>query len=268
MTTKSARIIIMIQKEMQYYKEMLDKKPLSYMSFPAEARDDRELANYALEKNPFNMWYISDRLKNDKSYAMEVLSTYPTFHLNKLSEKLQNDKEMVMFAMKRNQTYDLADLEHTCQRFSDDKEVMDLAVERLKENPMLVPGELQIARAMIAGYLGKEHAIQAVSDEPALYRLLRGDFKEDSKIALTAIKNQPDLINDVPKNLQNINFYTTAIMAVPQAKAELSLAQQKEVDAAIEKLNKPSLNAIIAEAKDTASKRAKETKEATSIDAR
>ena len=225
----------MIRKEVDFYKEQLNKDPSSYRTFPLEARDDRELANYALDKSPFNMWYISERLKNDKTYAMEKLAAYPTFHLNKLGEKLQSDKEMVLFAMKRNQTFDLRDLEHVCKHFINDKEVMEKAMEKMKENPLLVPGEVQIGRAMVvnyqakASYQGKEAAIELVSKEPEMYRLLSTELKQDPKVALAAINEDHSLIREVPKELQNDNFYTGAAITIPGVENELPLEMKATV---------------------------------------
>lgn len=229
----------MIQKEMQEYKELLDKNPLSYRAFSLEVRSDKELANYALEKNPFNMWYIGDRLKNDKDYAMNELSKYPTFHLNKLSENLQNDKEMVMFAMKHNATYDLLDLEHTCKRFIDDKEVMDLAVERMNANPLLVDGEKMIGRAMIAGFTGRDKALEEVKITPEIYRLLREEFQKDAEIAMAAISGAPALLTDIHKDLQTPQFYAAVLMTNTKAQEiELPLEMKKEVEKIISNLEK------------------------------
>lgn len=220
----------MIRKDIDNYKEQLAKNPSSYKDFPQEAKNEREITNYALEQSPFNMWYLPDRLKNDKEYAIYTLSTYPTFHLNKLEENLQSDREVVLFAMKRNQTFDLRDLEHVCKRFINDKEVMDKAMEKLRENPLVVPGEVTIGRAMVINHQGKEQALEAVSREPDLYRLLSKELKEDSQVAMAAIRRAPYLINEVPHNLQNERFYTAAAMTIPGVKAELPLEKRRQTE--------------------------------------
>lgn len=229
----------MIRQEIDNYKEQLDKNPSSYKDFPQDAKIEREITNYALEKNPFNMWYLPDRFKNDKDYAMYTLAQYPTFHLNKLGEKLQSDKEMVMFAMKHNQTFDLRDLEHVCKHFINDKEVVDKAMEKLKENPLVVPGEVKIGRAMVVSYQGKEQAIEAVKSDPEMYRLLSGELKENSEVAMAAIRRAPYLINEVPQNLQNERFYTAAAMAIPGVKAELPLEIRRTAQNMEQEMQRP-----------------------------
>ena len=232
----------MIRTEIDSYKEQLDRNPQAYRSFPEEAKNEREITKYALDKDPFNMWYLPDRMKNNKDYAMETLSTYPTFHMNKLGEKLQGDKEMVLFAMKRNQTFGLRDLEQVCKHFIQDKEVMDKAMEKLRENPLLVAGEITMGRAMVINHLGIDKAIEAVKAEPEMYRLLSQEHKENPEVAFAAIKYAPYLVNEVPKELQNASFYTTAMMTIPETKAHLSKENLAAAEQVTEKAKLPFKN--------------------------
>ena len=197
----------MIKAEIEQYKEQLDKNPQVYKSFPEEAKNEKEITNYALDKDPFNMWYLSDRLKNDKDYAIYTLSTYPTFHMNKLGEKLQGDKEMVSFAMSRNQTFGLRDLEQVCKYFANDKGMINKAMEKLQENPLIVAGEVTIGRAIVANYQGKEAALEMVSKEPIMYRFLSEELRRDQDIALTAVKKEPMLMNEISKAAKTSEFY-------------------------------------------------------------
>lgn len=229
----------MIRKEIDQYKEQLDKNPRAYQSFPEEAKDEKEITNYALTKDPFNMWYMNDRLKNDKDYAIHTLSTYPTFHLNKLGPKLQKDREVVLFAMKQNRTFGLRDLGHVCKYFIDDKEVMDKAMEKLRENPLIVPGEVKLGEAMVANFMGREKAIEEIQKDPEIYRLLSAELKQDPKVAMAAIQQENYLINEIPKELQNTNFYTAAVMSIRGVEQELPLRVRAEVKQQVERLSKP-----------------------------
>ena len=230
----------MIKEQTEWYKEQIDRDALSFRAFPEEARRDRELVKYALDKSPFNMWYISDFLKNDKSYAMTVLAEYPTFHMNKLSPQLQSDPEMVLFAMKRNQTFDLMDLENVCKNFAHNQQIMDQAFEKLQENPLMAKGEIRIGQAMMASYMGKDKVMNLVRENPESYRLLSAEMKEDPQIALEAIKRAPYLVNEVPASLQTTPFRTAVVMSVPAAENELSLRHRREVLECKENLQKPS----------------------------
>lgn len=232
----------MTHEEIKYFKELIDKNPSTYMCFTDEAKNEKEITNYALDKNPFNMWYLSPQLKDDREYARTKLSTYPTFHLNKLSPRLQTDKDMVMFAMRHNSTFDLRDLEHTCTYFINDKDVMARAEQSLQANPYLVPGEMKMARAMIANFAGKDKAIEEVSKDPEVYRLLKKEFKEDKDIAIAAIDKDPSLINEIPKSLQNVNFYVAAVLAVPDVEKELDFRTRDKVKESLNKLNSLPFN--------------------------
>ena len=219
----------MLTTEMIQYKAQIDQDSLSFRKFPLEARDDRELVKYALDANSFNMWYLSDRLKNDKEYAKDVLAQYPTFHMNKLGEKLQGDEEMVRFALKRNETFDLRDLEQVCKYFIDNKELVGLAMEKLQENPMITPGEITMGKAMIASLEGKEASLELVDKQPDAYRLLSAEMKQKPDVALKAINGAPYLINEVPKELQNVKFYEQATRETPEARTVLPLEVTREL---------------------------------------
>lgn len=228
----------MVTKEFEEYKAQIDNNPLAFRKFPVEARDDRELVKYALDANSFNMWYLSDRLKNDKDYAKDFLSQYPTFHMNKLGEKLQKDEEMVLFAIKRNATFDLRDLEQVCKYFIDNKMVMEHAMEKLQENPMITPGEITMGEAMVASLEGKQASLELVDKKPEAYRLLSEQMKRDADIALMAIDGAPYLINEIPKELQNAQFYEKAVAKIPAARAEMDIEAVREMEKPQEKPKK------------------------------
>ena len=217
----------MIKTEIEQYKNQLDKNPQAYKNFPVEVKNEKEITKYALDKDPFNMWYLSDRLKNDKDYAMNTLSTYPTFHMNKLGEKLQGDREMVSFAMSRNQTFGLRDLEQVCKYFAQDKAMLNKAMEKLRENPLIVPGEVTFGRAIVVNYQGKEAAMELVDKEPKMYRFLSEELRKDPDIALAAVKGEPLLMNELPKEVKTEGFLDAYLDATLKLGSKAPAQNQK-----------------------------------------
>lgn len=229
--------------EIEQYKKILETKPQEYRNFPEEARNSKQITIAALDKDMFNMWYIGNKLKDNADFVKEHLSKYPTFQLNKVSPRLQKDKEMVEYAMGFKKTFGLRDLEHICKHFSDDREFVNKALDKLisdsglkpmeinedtilpeslydesvlQERSGIVAGEIAVGKAMIANYSGVDRAIEMVQDDPNVYRLLNFELQSNKEVIFAAIKKEPYLINALPNTFQNKEFYMEAFKQNPE----------------------------------------------------
>lgn len=229
--------------EIEQYKKILETKPQEYRKFPEEARNSKQIAITALDKDPFNMWYIGNKLKDNADFVKEHLSKYPTFQLNKVSPRLQKNKEMVEYAMGFKKTFGLRDLEHICKHFSDDREFVNKALAKMISDSGLMPaeinedtilpesvydesqlqprsgivaGEIAVGKAMIANYSGVDRAIEMIQDDPNVYRLLNFELQSNEEVIFTALQKEPYLINALPNMFQNKGFYMEAFRQNPE----------------------------------------------------
>ena len=92
-----------------------------------EMRDDEEFVRAAIENDPYNINYASDRLKDSKEFILNFINMPHSYTLQWASDRLRDDKEVALEAVKQNGMA----LNYVSDRLKDDKEVV---LEAVKQN--------------------------------------------------------------------------------------------------------------------------------------
>ena len=90
---------------------------------PEIFRDDEEIVWSGLSNSGYTLKFASDRLKDNKKFAMKALEKSSIFEF--LSENLRNDKEIALFAVQKDGYF----LMNASKRLKNDQEVVLKALE-------------------------------------------------------------------------------------------------------------------------------------------
>ncbi len=88
----------------KFFDEVVEEKPMAILYANAELRDNDTLMAKAIEKDPGTISFVSDRLKDDKAFAMLALwhsSFEAEVICSVLSERLQNDPDIIKLTARR-----------------------------------------------------------------------------------------------------------------------------------------------------------------------
>lgn len=158
MTLDDMKAEIAFQKERSdIYNKLESGEYVNLRSLSDRLRNDELLVMAVLDHNPFQMWDIGDKLKDDKQFVLEELTRYSSFSLNKVSDRLKLDVDVVKVAMEQNGNFTKEDLAHILNNFADNKELVDTAIEKFNNNGYLDNKEKEAGKALIAQYTEKEN---------------------------------------------------------------------------------------------------------------
>jgi hypothetical protein len=113
--------------------------------FPFCIRDDEHLASLFIKTNLENIYYISDRLKSDKKFILEL---DPEYLSGVVLDKFKNDKEVVMHVFE----YDSSEFNSLSDELQDDYDVAIIAVEHDKYDLNYVSDRLRNDKSFMEKY--------------------------------------------------------------------------------------------------------------------
>ena len=145
-------------EDKELMKAVLETEHFAFDLLPDALKNDKELAIYAMEQNPFNMWHIGENLKNDKEFVLEELTKFPTFHIDKVSDNLKLDADVVKASMEHNTNFRETDLAHVLKNFPDNKELVEASIQKFNRNGYLHDDMRAEGNAMIDKYRESQKA--------------------------------------------------------------------------------------------------------------
>ena len=194
----------------------------SFEHFPAEYKDNREIAIKVLNDDAGCFQYLSDRLRDDKELA--ILSVQKRgIYLEYASERLRDDKDVIMIALKED-TW--SSLRSVSERLKNDIEVVLAYVSKDNRTLRDFPDEFKDNEKVIEACLkGDGTAYEYFSDRFKKDRKIAtqmsakwnfnlnscpDEFKNDKEIVLNAIKESANNFKFIsPELLKDISYIKT-----------------------------------------------------------
>ena len=134
-----------------------------------EMRDDEEFVRAAIENDPYNINYASDRLKDSKEFILNFINMPHNYTLQWASDRLRDDKEVVLEAVKQGGWA----LEYTSDELKNDKEVVLEAVKQNGRALYYASDDLQD---------DKEVVLEAVKQDGWALQLASDSLKDDKNV--------------------------------------------------------------------------------------
>jgi hypothetical protein len=181
-----------------------------------ELKDDKDLINYAVTKNPKSFKSASERLKKDREIVENTLRNDSSM-IEYISDSLKDDKEIVKLALsKNNKQKDRSSglLEFASERLKNDKELALFAINSDHNNFKYLTENLKD---------DKEVAFAAVKGNGLNLKYASYRLRKDFDVALTAVKNNSASFEFVLESLKNdIDFVLESIKKDPSIKKYLN----------------------------------------------
>ena len=210
--------------------------------YPKRWCDDRDDALLVLPKWGFGIHLLSQRLRDDKELVMMALGEEGANKeayvceqslLRYVSDRLRDDKDVVLLAMRR---FGLG-LTYASDRLKDDKDVALAAVAHRGEKDKYDVEEHGCRVECSYDFVSprfkadREVALVAVTNNPWAYYFAPATIKRDFEIALTAFNNyvNPGQLNVPAEFLDDKSFVLQAIQNGSIKYASLRLKNDKDV---------------------------------------
>ena len=148
--------------------------------------DDYPIAKEMMDQNAAYFPYLSQRVKDTKSFVLSVLNGITYLEFNDLSAKLRQDRDIVLACVERNECY-VVDL----PQWWDDREIVLQAIAR---NPYVLSRDSFNRRIKE----DREIVIQAVASNPFVLRFFPSSIREDRGIILAAVQKTPSALYLLP----------------------------------------------------------------------
>ena len=210
--------------------------------YPKQWCDDRDDALIVLPQWGFGIHLLSQRLRDDKDLVMMALGEGDTNKeayvceqslLRYVSDRLKDDKDVVLLAM---QHFGLG-LTYASDRLKDDKDVALAAVAHPNEKEKYFVAEhgcrVECSYNFVSSRLkaDREVALLAVQNNPWAYYFAPVDIKRDFEIALTAFNNfvNPEQLKVPAEFLDDKSFILKTIQNGSIKYASARLKDDKDV---------------------------------------
>lgn len=155
--------------------KILVDSPYNIKEVPQILLNDKDFISKLLESsNKYNLFffaYVSDELKEDKEFMLEIIKDTPEM----LSlTNLQNDKSFMLAILKKN--IEFAD--YIPESLKNDEDIMSLAIEssgdKLKEAPEQIKNNKQIV-------------LKAIESSPLMFKFASQQLKDDKEVVSKAV---------------------------------------------------------------------------------
>ena len=184
-----------IKKDKEFIKHLINNFPTVIQYASDEIKADREIVLYCIrafknsERGSYNFYYIiSDKLRDDKEIALEIIEQHPLAILN-VSERLKEDKDIVkLFIQKAPIDSNTYLLTYIPRKFLSD---IEIALELVKKSGSLFYKLKEKFRD------NKEIALEAVKSDGSVYYLISERLRKDKDIIIAAARRNYRILFDI-----------------------------------------------------------------------